>query len=211
MFMHLVKLGYKEIEVGFPSASQTDFDFVRKLIDENLVPDDVVMQVLVQAREELIARTFESLIGAKRAIVHLYNSTSTAQRRVVFNLDRDGVKAIAVQGAIWVKQYADKQPDTQWTFEYSPESFTGTELDYAKEVCDAVGDVWKPYRQEQNDCELAGHGRAQHTEHLCRHDRVDAPQPEVSQPDGLVGSSAQRSRLRRGSRRVLGNGGRRPG
>ncbi len=144
LFMHLVKLGYKEIEVGFPSASQTDFDFVRKLIEENLVPDDVIMQVLVQAREELIARTFESLIGAKRAIVHLYNSTSTAQRRVVFNLDRDGVKAIAVQGAQWVKHYADKQPDTQWTFEYSPESFTGTELDYAKEVCDAVGDVWLP-------------------------------------------------------------------
>jgi len=138
MFQHLVKLGYKEIEVGFPSASQTDFDFVRRLIDEKLIPDDVTPQVLVQAREELIERTFESLAGAKRAIVHLYNSTSTAQRRVVFCLDREGVKQIAVQGAQWVKQYAAKHPGTEWIFEYSPESFTGTELDYAKEVCDAV-------------------------------------------------------------------------
>jgi 2-isopropylmalate synthase len=149
MFMHLVKLGYKEIEVGFPSASQTDFDFVRRLIDENLIPDDVTPQVLVQAREELIERTFESLAGAKRAIVHLYNSTSTAQRRVVFCLDRDGVKQIAVQGAQWVKQYAAKHPGTEWIFEYSPESFTGTELDYAKEVCDAVGDVFQPTPQRK--------------------------------------------------------------
>ena len=144
MFKHLVKLGYKEIEVGFPAASQTDFDFVRKLIDENLIPDDVTPQVLVQAREELIERTFESLAGAKRAIVHLYNSTSTAQRRVVFCLDRDGVKDIAVQGAKWVAQCAARYPATDWHFEYSPESFTGTELDYAKEVCDAVGDILKP-------------------------------------------------------------------
>ena len=149
MFMHLVKLGYKEIEVGFPSASQTDFDFVRRLIDENLIPDDVTPQVLVQAREELIERTFESLAGARRAIVHLYNSTSTAQRRVVFCLDRDGVKQIAVQGAQWVKQYAAKHPGTEWIFEYSPESFTGTELDYAKEVCDAVGDVFQPTPQRK--------------------------------------------------------------
>jgi len=149
MFMHLVKLGYKEIEVGFPSASQTDFDFVRRLIDENLIPDDVTPQVLVQAREELIERTFESLAGAKRAIVHLYNSTSTAQRRVVFCLDRDGVKQIAVQGAQWVKQYAAKHPGTEWIFEYSPESFTGTELDYANEVCDAVGDVFQPTPQRK--------------------------------------------------------------
>ena len=149
MFQHLVKLGYKEIEVGFPSASQTDFDFVRRLIDEKLIPDDVTPQVLVQAREELIERTFESLAGAKRAIVHLYNSTSTAQRRVVFCLDREGVKQIAVQGAQWVKQYAAKHPGTEWIFEYSPESFTGTELDYAKEVCDAVGDVLAPTPQRK--------------------------------------------------------------
>jgi 2-isopropylmalate synthase len=149
MFNHLVKLGYKEIEVGFPSASQTDFDFVRRLIDENLIPDDVTPQVLVQAREELIERTFESLKGARRAIVHLYNSTSTAQRRVVFCLDREGVKQIAVQGAQWVAQHAARNPGTDWIFEYSPESFTGTELDYAKEVCDAVGDVLKPTPQHK--------------------------------------------------------------
>ena len=144
LYKHLLKIGYKEVEIGFPSASQTDYDFVRKIIDEKLIPDDVTPQVLVQAREELIARTFESLAGAKRAIVHLYNSTSTAQRRVVFSMDREGVKDIAVQGAKWIVQYAAKHPNTEWIFEYSPESFTGTELDYAVEVCDAVGDIFKP-------------------------------------------------------------------
>jgi 2-isopropylmalate synthase len=149
MFKHLVKLGYKEIEIGFPSASQTEFDFVRTLIDDKLIPDDVTVQVLVQSREELIARTFEALRGVKRAIVHLYNSTSTAQRRVVFNLDRAGVMGIAVQGAKWVAQYAAQHPGSEWIFEYSPESFTGTELDYARDVCDAVGDVWKPTPQRK--------------------------------------------------------------
>jgi 2-isopropylmalate synthase len=148
MFRHLVRLGYKEIEIGFPAASQTDFDFVRVLIDQRMIPDDVTVQVLTQSREELIARTVESLAGVKRAIVHVYNSTSTAQRRVVFNLDKAGVKDIAVQGAAWVKQYTQamsvKFPTTHWIYQYSPESFTGTELDYAKEVCDAVGDVWQP-------------------------------------------------------------------
>jgi 2-isopropylmalate synthase len=144
MFRHLVKLGYKEIEVGFPSASQTDYDFVRQLIDNKLIPDDVTVQVLVQAREELIARTFEALVGVKRAIVHLYNSTSTAQRRVVFGMDREGIKGIAVSGAKMIRDYAARYPAVQWVFEYSPESFTGTELDYAKEVCDAVSDIWQP-------------------------------------------------------------------
>ena len=144
MFLHLVKLGYKEIEVGFPAASQTDFDFVRELVDKNLIPDGVTVQVLTQAREELIDRTFESLVGVRRAIVHVYNSTSTAQRRVVFNLDREGIKAIAVNGARRVIENARRQPATDWVFQYSPESFTGTELDFALEVCDAVGDVWEP-------------------------------------------------------------------
>lgn len=143
-FKLLVALGFKEIEVGFPAASQTDFDFVRSLIEDNLVPDDVTLQVLTQSRKELIERTFESLVGAKRAIVHLYNSTSTLQRRVVFNLDRDGIKKIATDGAKIVKDIARNYPDTQWQFQYSPESFTGTELDYAVEVCDAVNDVWQP-------------------------------------------------------------------
>ena len=144
MFELLVKMGFKEIEVGFPSASQTDFDFVRQLIEENLIPDDVVIQVLTQSRDHLIERTFEAIRGAKQAIVHLYNSTSTLQRRVVFGLDRDGIKDIAVHGAQLCLKYADTVPETDVYFEYSPESFTGTELDFAVEVCNAVNDVWQP-------------------------------------------------------------------
>ena len=144
MFELLVRTGFKEIEVGFPAASQTDFDFVRDLIDRNLIPDDVVIQVLTQARGELIERTFESLRGAKRAIVHLYNSTSTVQRRVVFGLDRAGIIDIAVNAARVVRDQARLQPATDWYFEYSPESFTGTELDFAVEICDAVTAVWQP-------------------------------------------------------------------
>lgn len=144
MFDLLVRTGFKEIEVGFPAASQTDFDFVRELIERNLIPDDVVIQVLTQARPELIARSFESLRGAKRAIMHLYNSTSTVQRRVVFCLDRPGIVNIAVQAARCVRDLAAQQPGTDWQFEYSPESFTGTELDFAVEICDAVNEVWQP-------------------------------------------------------------------
>ena len=144
LFMLLIKTGFKEIEIGFPAASQTDFDFVRKLIDEKLIPDDVTVQVLTQAREALIRRTFESLRGAKRAIMHLYNSTSTVQRRVVFGLDKPGIVAIAVEGAKAVRDCARQQPDTEWVFQYSPESFTGTELDFAVEICDAVNAVWQP-------------------------------------------------------------------
>ena len=138
-------MGYKEIEVGFPAASQTDFDFVRQLIEDDLIPDDVTIQVLTQAREELIERTVESLRGAKQAIVHLYNSTSTLQRRVVFGSDRDGIIDIAVHGAQLVPQVRRADlGDTEIGFEYSPETFTGTELDFALEVCDAVIDVWQP-------------------------------------------------------------------
>ncbi|MGB0466701.1 MAG: 2-isopropylmalate synthase [Pontibacterium sp.] len=144
LFQLLVKLGFKEIEVGFPSASQPDYDFVRSLIDGNMIPDDVCIQVLVQAREALISRTFEALAGVKQAIVHVYNSTSTVQREQVFGLERDGIKQIAVQGAQWLKTYAAKHPHTDWSFQYSPESFTGTELDYAVEVCDEVIAVWQP-------------------------------------------------------------------
>ena len=140
----LVKLGFKEIEVGFPSASQHDYDFVRWLIEADQIPEDVTVQVLVQAREELIKRTFESLVGIKRAIVHVYNSTSTVQRERVFGLDREGIKAIAQRGASWLQSEAAKYPGVAWTFEYSPESFTSTEMDYAVEVCDAVLDVWQP-------------------------------------------------------------------
>ena len=144
MFELLVELGYKEIEVGFPAASQTDYDFIRKLIDERRIPGDVTVQVLTQSREPLIRRTFEALAGAKRAIVHLYNSTSTTQRRVVFGLDRAGIVEIAVSGAKLIRDLAAERPGTDWVFQYSPESFTGTELDFAKEICDAVTGVWQP-------------------------------------------------------------------
>jgi len=147
MFDTLVALGFKEIEVGFPAASQTDFDLCRQLIEENRIPSDLTVQVLVQAREDLMRQTFEAIRGVRRAIVHVYNSTSTVQRRVVFGMDKEGVKQIAVTGARLVQQYASEYPDTQWVFQYSPESFTGTEMDYAVEVCEAVMDVWRPTPQ----------------------------------------------------------------
>ncbi len=144
MFDLLVKMGYKQIEVGFPSASQTDFDFVRQLIDENLIPDDVTIQVLTQAREELIARTYESIKGAKQAIVHFYNSTSVLQRDVVFRTDKAGILEIALNGARWCTKYEETVPGTQVYYEYSPESYTGTELEYALEVCNAVIEHFQP-------------------------------------------------------------------
>jgi 2-isopropylmalate synthase len=147
MFDLLVKCGFKEIEVGFPSASQTDFDFVRQLIEEDLIPDDVIIQVLTQARAELIERTFESLRGAPRAVCHLYNSTSTLQRRVVFGLDRAGIVDIAVRAAQLCQRLARTIPECDVQWQYSPESFTGTELDFAVEICEAVMDVWQPTRE----------------------------------------------------------------
>ncbi|MFB9177217.1 2-isopropylmalate synthase [Dactylosporangium sucinum] len=145
MFNLLVRMGYKEIEVGFPAASQTDFDFVRTLIEQDLIPEDVTIQVLTQCRDNLIERTFESLRGARRAIVHFYNSTSTLQRRVVFGLDRAGITDIATSGARLCQKYAEAiTPDTEIYYEYSPESYTGTELDYALEVCSAVIEVLQP-------------------------------------------------------------------
>jgi 2-isopropylmalate synthase len=144
MFDLLVKCGFKEIEVGFPSASQTDFDFVRQLIEEDLIPADVIIQVLTQARPELIERTFESLRGAPKAVCHLYNSTSTLQRRVVFGLDRAGIVDIAVRAAQLCQKLARAIPECDVQWQYSPESFTGTELDFAIEICEAVMDVWEP-------------------------------------------------------------------
>ncbi|MGH3363187.1 MAG: 2-isopropylmalate synthase, partial [Nocardioidaceae bacterium] len=143
MFQLLVDMGYKEIEVGFPAASQTDFDFVRMLIEEDLIPDDVVIQVLTQAREHLIERTYESIRGAKQAIVHLYNSTSTLQRRVVFGLDMDGIVDIAVSGARLCRKFEESIPETTVYYEYSPESYTGTELEFAARICNAVTDVFE--------------------------------------------------------------------
>jgi 2-isopropylmalate synthase len=140
----LISIGFKEIEVGFPSASSHDFAFLRKLIEEGRIPADVTVQVLTQARPDLITKTFEALAGARRAVVHFYNSTSTVQREYVFGLDRAGITEIAVTGAQLVKAAAEAQPETEWVFEYSPESFTGTELDFAVTVCDAVNAVLSP-------------------------------------------------------------------
>ncbi|MDQ1128641.1 2-isopropylmalate synthase [Microbacterium sp. SORGH_AS_0888] len=144
MFELLVRMGYKEIEVGFPSASQTDFDFVRELIEQDLIPDDVTIQVLTQAREHLIARTYEAIAGAKRAIVHLYNSTSVLQREVVFRSDKQGIIDIATAGARLCRQYEKTVPETQVFYEYSPESYTGTELEFAVEVCNQVLEIFEP-------------------------------------------------------------------
>ncbi len=174
MFALLVQMGYKEIEVGFPAASQTDFDFIRTLIEQDLIPDDVTIQVLTQCRDHLIERTFESLRGAKRAIVHFYNSTSTLQRRVVFGLDRDGITDIATSAARLCQKYAEAlTPDTDIFYEYSPESYTGTELDYALEVCSAVIDVLQPDARPAADRQPAGDGRDGDAQRLRRLDRVD--------------------------------------
>ncbi len=144
MFDTLVHIGFKEIEVGFPSASQIEFDFVRKLIDEKLIPDDVTIQVLTQAREPLIRRTFEALRGAQRAIVHLYNATSPVMRKVVLGLDEDGIVELATSRARLFTELAAEEPQTDWMFEYSPEMFSGTELAFCKRVVDAVTEVWQP-------------------------------------------------------------------
>lgn len=144
LFNQLVKLGFKQIEIGFPSAAQPEYDFARKLIEDNLIPDDVTIQVLTQAREHLIQKTYEALDGVKKAIVHVYNSTSTVQREQTFGMNKDEIARIAVQGAQWVQEYAAKYPQTEWTFQYSPESFTGTEVDYAIDVCNQVIETWNP-------------------------------------------------------------------
>ncbi|HDY84095.1 MAG TPA: 2-isopropylmalate synthase [Methylophaga aminisulfidivorans] len=143
-FLALVEMGFKEIEVGFPSASDTDFKFVRRLIEEDRIPDDVTIEVLTQAREDLITRTVESLKGARRAILHMYNPIAPAFREVVYRTDKAGVKDIAVQGTRWVKDKTAQQPETEWVYQYSPEVFSSTEIDFAKEVCDAVIEVWQP-------------------------------------------------------------------
>lgn len=148
-FEMLVAIGFKEIEVGFPSASQTDFDFVRKLIDEHRIPDDVTIEVFVPARAELIARTFDSLEGAPRAIVHLYNAICPSFRKIVFNQSKDEIKALAVEGTLVIKEHAQARPATRWTFQYSPETFNMAELAFAREVCDAVAQTWRPTRDHK--------------------------------------------------------------
>ena len=175
-FKTLVDVGFKEIEIGFPSAAQVEFDFARKLIEENHVPADVTLQVLVQAREHLIARTFESLKGAKRAIVHVYNSTCRIQREKVYGKDKAEIKEIAISGAKLLVEYAAKYPETEWVFQYSPESFSQTETEYAVEVCDAVCDVWKPENGQEVILNLPATVEAStpnvfadQVEYFCRH------------------------------------------
>ncbi|MGX8219883.1 2-isopropylmalate synthase [Psychrobacter celer] len=175
-FKTLVDVGFKEIEIGFPSAAQVEFDFARKLIEENHVPDDVTLQVLVQAREHLIARTFESLKGAKRAIVHVYNSTSRVQREKVYGKDKAEIKEIAIAGANLLVDYAAKYPETEWVFQYSPESFSQTETEYAVEVCDAVCEVWQPQNGQEVILNLPATVEASmpnvfadQVEYFCRH------------------------------------------
>src|SRR5690625_3892586 len=143
-FRALVDIGFKEIEVGFPSASDTDFNFVRRLIEDDLIPEDVTIEVLTQARRELIERTVESLKGARRAILHMYNPVAPTFRKIVYKTDKEGVKNIAIQGTQWVKELTATQPDTEWVYQYSPEVFSSTEVEFAKEVCDAVAEVWQP-------------------------------------------------------------------
>ncbi len=176
MFALLVEIGFKEIEIGFPSASQTEFDFARRLIEKNLIPDSVTVQVLTQARRELIDRTFEALRGVKRAVVHVYNSTSPVQREQVFKASKEEIVAIAVSGARQLKEVAARHPGTDWTFEYSPESFSGTESDYAVDVCNAVIDVWKPQHGQKVVINLPGTVEmttpnvfADQIEYFCRH------------------------------------------
>src|SRR5690606_8941712 len=175
-FKTLVDVGFKEIEIGFPSAAQVEFDFARKLIEENHVPHDVTLQVLVQAREHLIARTFESLKGAKRAIVHVYNSTRRVQREKVYAKDKVEIKEIAIAGANLLVEYAAKYPETEWVFQYSPESFSQTETEYAVEVCDAVCEVWQPENGQEVILNLPATVEAStpnvfadQVEYFCRH------------------------------------------
>ena len=149
MFELLCSLGFKEIEIGFPAASQTDYDFVRYLIEEKKIPNDVTIQVLTQSRQHIIEKTFESLIGIDKAIVHFYNSTSALQRKVVFDDDEEGIKKIAIDGALLIKELSKKYNKTNWRFEYSPESFTGTEVDFAAEVCNEVVSILKPCSDEK--------------------------------------------------------------
>ncbi|MCI8608038.1 MAG: 2-isopropylmalate synthase [Firmicutes bacterium] len=175
-FKLLVEIGFKEIEVGFPAASETEYEFLRKLIEEDLIPDDVTVQVLTQSRAHIIDKTFAALKGAKRAVVHLYNSTSLAQREQVFRASREEIIEIAKEGAVLVKEYAAKYPETQFQFEYSPESFTGTEMDFAQEICNEVIDIWQPTADNKVIINLPAtvemsmpHVFANQIEYMCNH------------------------------------------
>ncbi|GAC1389314.1 MAG: 2-isopropylmalate synthase [Ktedonobacteraceae bacterium] len=213
MFQLLVKVGFKEIEVGFPSASDTEFTFIRRLIEEDCIPDDVTIQVLVQAREELIARTFESIRGAKKAIVHLYNSTSPLQRRIVFGLEKPEIIAIATRSTRLVKELVPSLPDTDITFQYSPESFALTEVEFALEICEAVVDIWQPTPEKKmilnlpETVEIATPNvHADQIEWFCRHmrDRKSAIISVHTHNDRGTGVAATELGLLAGAERVEG-------
>jgi len=213
MFQLLVNIGFKEIEVGFPSASQIEFDFMRRLVEENLIPDDVTVQVLVQAREPLIRRTFESLHGMKRAIVHIYNSTSPLQRRVVFGMDKPEIVEIAVRGVELIKALTATVPETEITLQYSPESFSSTELEFALEICEAVIDVWQPTPQKKIILNLPAtvevatpNVHADQIEWFCRHlrDRESAIISLHTHNDRGTGVAATELGLLAGADRVEG-------
>jgi 2-isopropylmalate synthase len=184
LFAQLVQIGFKEIEVAFPSASQTDFDFVRALIEEDLVPDDVTIQVLTPAREDLITRTFDSLRGAKRAVVHFYNATSPLFRRVVFQKDKPGIVAIAAEAAELCLQLAKSRPETDWHFEYTPETFTGTELEFAKEICDTVTSIWLPTPQRKVIINLPA--TVEHSTANVYADRIEWMHRNLARRDSIV-------------------------
>ena len=173
----LVAIGFTEIEIGFPAAGQTEFDFISQLVRSDRVPPEVMVQVLTQARGDLITRSFESLEGAHSAIVHLYNALSPAWREIVFRMTRDEVRAIAVDGATMLRDEAAKRPNTQWHFEYSPETFSTAELDFSLEVCEAVMEVLAPTPEQADHPQSARDGRGGNPQHLRRPDRVLLPQP----------------------------------
>jgi 2-isopropylmalate synthase len=184
MFEMLVKIGFKEIEVGFPSASQTEFDFLRLLIDENRIPDDVTIQVLTQARPHLIERTFESLVGAKRAIVHLYNAVAPVMRRVVLGMDEDGIVELAASHARMIRDCAARMPETDWRFEYSPEMFSGTELAFSKRVVDAVTEVWQA--SPERKCIVNLPSTVEHSTPNVFADMIEWMHRHLARRDGIV-------------------------
>lgn len=184
LFEMLVKIGFKEIEVGFPSASQAEFEFLRLLIDENRIPDDVTIQVLTQARPELIKRTFESLVGARRAIVHMYNAVAPVMRRVVLGMDEDGIVELATTHARMIKECAERQPGTEWRFEYSPEMFSGTELAFSKRVVDAVTEVWRA--TPERPCIINLPSTVEHSTPNIFADMVEWMHRSLARRDGIV-------------------------
>ncbi len=206
----LVKIGFKEIEVGFPAASETEYEFLRTLIEQNRIPADVTVQVLTQCRDHIIRKTFDAVKGAPSAVIHFYNSTSVAQREQVFKKSKEEIKKIAIDGATLVKKLAEEY-EGNFRFEYSPESFTGTEPEYALEVCNAVLDIMAAHAGKAHDHQPAGDGGHEHEPHLRQPDRVHERQPEIPRQRRSEPAPPQRPGLRRGRHRAGPAGGGGPG